>query len=176
MSGEHPLVVSRVVGDVLDPFTATTDLSVSFDGRIIYNGYRLLPSHVVGRPRVEIGGGDNFRNFYTLVMVDADAPNPCDPYLREYLHWLVTNIPGSTEASLFGTEIVRYESPQPSIGIHRYVLVLFRQPGSRQIVNAPARRQNFNTREFSQNHNLGSPVAAMYYNCNRESGTGGRRF
>lgn len=73
-----------------------------------------------------------------------------------------------------GQEIVRYESPQPSIGIHRYVFVLFRQLG-RQTVYAPGWRQNFNTRDFAELYNLGSPVAVVYYNCQRESGTGGRR-
>ncbi|GFP81154.1 protein flowering locus t [Phtheirospermum japonicum] len=169
----HPLVVSRVVGDVLEPFTATAELRVFSDGRIIYNGSSLRPSQVAGRPRVEIGDSGDFRTFYTLVMVDADAPNPSNPHFKEYLHWLVTDIPGSTGVG-FGKEVVSYESPQPSMGIHRLVLALFRQ-AARQTVNAPIRRQNFNTREFSQLHNLGSPVAAVYYNCHRENGTGGRR-
>lgn len=73
-----------------------------------------------------------------------------------------------------GHEIVCYESPRPSMGIHRFVFVLFRQLG-RQTVYAPGWRQNFNTRDFAELYNLGSPVAAVYYNCQRESGTGGRR-
>ncbi|KAI3456004.1 hypothetical protein Pfo_012667 [Paulownia fortunei] len=166
------LVVSRVVGDVLDPFTATTELRVFSDGRMICNGCSLRPSQVVSQPRIEIRG-DDFRTLYTLVMVDADAPNPSNPHFKEYLHWLVTDIPGSTGAD-FGKEIVSYESPQPSMGIHRLVLVLFQQSG-RQTVNAPGRRQNFSTREFSQLYDLGSPVAAVYYNGHRENGTGGRR-
>ncbi|XP_011096577.2 protein HEADING DATE 3A-like [Sesamum indicum] len=168
----NPLVVSRVVGDVLDAFTSTVELRVYSDGRMVCNGCNFRPSQVVAQPRVDIGG-DDFRSFYTLVMVDADAPSPSNPCLREYLHWLVTDIPGSTGAG-FGKEIVSYESPQPSIGIHRLVLGLFRQP-RRQTVDAPGRRQNFNTREFSRVYNLGSPVAAVYYNCQREGGTGGRR-
>ena len=69
-----------------------------------------------------------------------------------------------------------YESPPPSItGIHRIVFVLFRQLG-RQVVHAPRWRNNFNTRDFAQVYNLGSPVAAAYFNCQRESGWGGRRM
>ncbi|KAK6150063.1 hypothetical protein DH2020_017588 [Rehmannia glutinosa] len=168
----HPLVVSGVVGDVLEPFTATTELRVYSDGRTIFNGSSMRPSQVAGRPRVEIGGED-FRTFYTLVMVDADAPSPSNPHFKEYLHWLVTDIPGSTGAG-FGNELVSYESPRPLMGIHRLVLALFRQ-AARQTVNPPGRRHNFNTREFSQLYDLGSPVAAVYYNCHRENGTGGRR-
>lgn len=68
-----------------------------------------------------------------------------------------------------------YEAPNPATGIHRMVLVLFRQLG-RETVYAPSRRHNFSTRSFARRYNLGAPVAAMYFNCQRQSGTGGRRF
>ncbi|KAJ1404648.1 Phosphatidylethanolamine-binding protein, partial [Sesbania bispinosa] len=106
------------------------------------------------------------------VMVDADAPSPSNPVLREYLHWMVTDIPATTSAS-FGREVVFYESPQPSAGIHRLVMVLFKQLG-RDTVFAPEWRHNFNTRGFAENNNL-APVAAVYFNCRRERGCGGRR-
>ncbi|KAK2988136.1 hypothetical protein RJ640_017468 [Escallonia rubra] len=184
-----PLVVGRVVGDVLDPFTRSISLSVSYTSRELNNGCELRPSQVVNQPRVDIGGND-LRTFYTLVMVDPDAPSPSDPNLREYLHWLVTDIPATTgvffklvpfanlllynQSSAAGQEVVCYESPRPSMGIHRFVYVLFRQLG-RQTVYAPGWRQNFNTRDFAELYNLGSPVAAVYFNCQRESGSGGRR-
>lgn len=84
------------------------------------------------------------------------------------------NIPGTTNAS-FGQQIVAYESPQPTVGIHRMVMILFRQP-SRLTVYAPGWRQQFNTRDFAEYNELGLPVDAVYFNCQRESGTGGRRF
>ncbi|CAN1217630.1 Protein HEADING DATE 3A [Linum perenne] len=154
-----PLVVGRVIGDVLDPFTRSIPLRVIyFNNREINNGCELKPSQVVNQPRVDIGG-DDLRTFYTLVMVDPDAPSPSDPSLREYLHWL---------------EVVCYESPRPSVGIHRFVFILFRQLG-RQTVYAPGWRQNFNTRDFAELYNLGLPVSAVYFNGQRESGSGGRR-
>ncbi|KAE8699075.1 Protein HEADING DATE 3A [Hibiscus syriacus] len=73
-----------------------------------------------------------------------------------------------------GQEVVCYESPRPTVGIHHFVFVLFRQPG-RQTVYAPGWRQNFNTRDFAELYNLGLPVAAVYFNCQRESGSGGHR-
>uniref|UniRef100_A0A7N0V391 Flowering locus T n=1 Tax=Kalanchoe fedtschenkoi TaxID=63787 RepID=A0A7N0V391_KALFE len=169
-----PLVVGRVIGDVLDPFTRSISLAVTYNNnREVANACELKPSQVVSQPRVDIGGED-LRTFYTLVMVDPDAPSPSDPNLREYLHWLVTDIPATTGVS-FGQEIVCYESPRPSAGIHRFVFVLFRQLG-RQTVYPPGWRQNFQTREFAEVYNLGSPVAAVYFNCQRESGSGGRRM
>ncbi|KAL5711665.1 Protein HEADING DATE 3A [Ranunculus cassubicifolius] len=168
-----PLVVGRVVGDVLDPFNRSIQLSVVYGNREVSNGCELKPSMVVNQPRVNVGG-DDLRTFYTLIMVDPDAPNPSDAQHREYLHWLVTNISATTNAS-FGQEIVCYESPRPSVGIHRIVFVLFQQLG-RQTVYAPGCRLNFITKDFAELYNLGSPVAAVYYNCQRENGSGGRRF
>ncbi|XP_027083083.1 protein FLOWERINGUS T 1-like [Coffea arabica] len=171
-SGGDPLEVGRVIGDVLDPFTRSVSLRVIYGGRVVISGSELRASQVESQPRVEIGG-DDFRTFYTLVMVDPDAPSPSDPNLREYLYWLVTDIPATT-GPLFGREIVCYESPRPSVGIHRLIFVLFRQLG-RQIVYAPGWRQNFCTRDFAELYNLGLPVAAVYFNCQRQSGSGGRR-
>lgn len=74
-----------------------------------------------------------------------------------------------------GNEVVGYERPRPTSGIHRFVFVLFRQQ-CRQRVYAPGWRQNFNTREFAELYNLGLPVAAVFFNCQRESGSGGRTF
>ncbi|XP_061369439.1 protein VERNALIZATION 3-like [Gastrolobium bilobum] len=166
-----PLVVAGVIGDVLNPFTSTVSLRVVINNREISNGCQLRPSQLVNRPRVAVDGED-LRTFYTLVMVDADAPSPSNPILREYLHWMVTDIPATTNAS-FGRELLFYESPQPSAGIHRLVLVLFKQLG-RDTVFAPEWRHNFNTRNFAEINNLAT-VAAVYFNCQRERGCGGRR-
>lgn len=61
-----PLVVGRVIGDVLDPFTRSISLRVTYNNREVNNGCELKPSHVVNQPRVDIGG-DDLRTFYTLV-------------------------------------------------------------------------------------------------------------
>ncbi|XP_078170064.1 protein HEADING DATE 3A-like [Carex rostrata] len=168
-----PLAIGRVIGDVVDPFVRSTSLSVAYGTREVTSGSELRPSQVVQQPRVDVGGAD-LRTFYTLVMVDPDSPSPSDPHLREYLHWLVIDIPGTTNAT-FGQEIMCYESPRPTSGIHRIAFVLFQQLG-RQTVYAPGWRPNFNTRDFAELYDLASPVAAAYFNCQRESGSGGRRM
>lgn len=132
------------------------------------------------------------------VMVDPDAPTPTNPTMREYLHWwvwvadffqlkstavfisfnfrMVTDIPETTTAN-FGNEIIPYESPRPTSGIHRMVFVLFQQQSrnmARSVTNQC--RPNFNTRQFGEMYNLGSPTTVVYFNCQRERGSGGRRF
>ncbi|CAL9782609.1 unnamed protein product, partial [Musa acuminata subsp. burmannicoides] len=162
-----PLTVGRVIGDVLDSFNPSVKLEVVYGpNKRVYNGHEFMPSAVCAKPRVEIGG-DDMRSFYTLILTDPDAPSPSDPRSREHLHWIVTDIPGTTNVS-FGEEIVGYEAPKPFIGIHRYVFVLFKQKG-RQTVYAPASRDHFSTRDFSEENGLGLTVAAVYFNAQRET-------
>ncbi|XP_075081993.1 protein FLOWERING LOCUS T 1-like [Nicotiana tabacum] len=182
--GRDTLVLGRVIGDVLDPFTKSIDLRVVYSSRQVINGCDFRPSQVIHQPRIDIGGADNC-TFYTLVMVDPDAPTPTNPNMREYLHWshlfvstLLTDIPAAIGVS-FGNEVVSYESrgsPRPTIGIHRFVFVLFLQLRRENNVYAPQSRQNFNTRDFAELYDLGLPVAAVYFNGQRKNDTGGRRL
>ncbi|CAN1264882.1 CEN-like protein 1 [Linum perenne] len=111
--------------------------------KLVSNGHELMPALISSKPRVDISGDD----------------------LR-----MVTDIPGTTDAS-FGKEVVSYEVPRPVVGIHRYVFVLFKQARGRQTVRAPqsSSRDCFNTRRFSQENGLGLPVAAVYFNAQRET-------
>ncbi|CAM0913972.1 unnamed protein product [Alopecurus aequalis] len=172
MSAEDRLVVARVIRDVLDPFTSTVPLRIAYNNRLVPVGAELRPSAVVSKPRVDIGSND-MRVLYTLILVDPDAPSPSHPSLREYLHWMVADIPGTTGVS-FGQELVVYERPEPRQGIHRMVFVLFQQIG-RGTVFAPYMRQNFSCRSFAHDYHL-NIVAATYFNCQREGGSGGRRY
>ncbi|KAK9063208.1 hypothetical protein SSX86_017078 [Deinandra increscens subsp. villosa] len=163
----EPLAVGRVIGEVVDTFTPSVKLNVTYNlNKTVSNGHELMPNLLTTKPRVDIGGED-MRSAYTLIMTDPDVPGPSDPYLREHLHWIVTDIPGTTDAS-FGSEIVSYETPKPVIGIHRYVFLLFKQK-TRKSVTPPASRDRFNTRSFIQEHGLGLPVAAVYFNAQREN-------
>ncbi|KAL6899836.1 hypothetical protein ACP4OV_006494 [Aristida adscensionis] len=164
----EPLVVGKVIGEVLDNFNPTVKMTVTYSAnKQVFNGHEFFPSAVAPKPRVEVQGGD-LRSFFTLVMTDPDVPGPSDPYLREHLHWIVTDIPGTTDAS-FGREVVSYESPRPNIGIHRFIFVLFQQKERGQVVRLPTSRDRFCTRQFAQDNKLPLTVAAVYFNAQRET-------
>ncbi|KAJ7560955.1 hypothetical protein O6H91_03G007500 [Diphasiastrum complanatum] len=61
----------------------------------------------------------------------------------------------------------------PAMGIHRFILTLFKQQVPTQVINLPRARHKFSTRSFAQKNDLGTPVAAVYFNAQRESA--GRR-
>ncbi|KAG6500447.1 hypothetical protein ZIOFF_040292 [Zingiber officinale] len=149
-----PLVLGRVIGEVIDPFIPTVRMTVNYNSHnLVCNGQELFPSAVVAKPRVEVQGGE-LRSFFTLVMTDPDAPGPSDPFLREHVA---------------GNEVVRYESPRPSIGIHRFVFVLFQQRRRQSVAATPAQRDRFSTRSFAEGNDLGLPVAVVYFNAQRET-------
>nr|ACG48615.1 MFT2 - Corn MFT-like protein [Zea mays] len=112
-----PLVVGRVIGEVVDLFVPSISMTVAYDGpKDISNGCLLKPSATAAPPLVRISGRRN--DLYTLIMTDPDAPSPSNPTMREYLHWIVINIPGGTDATK-GEEVVEYMGPRPPVGIHR---------------------------------------------------------
>ncbi|KAJ4889444.1 Protein MOTHER of FT and TF 1 [Raphanus sativus] len=161
-----PLVVGRVIGDVLDMFIPTANMSVYFGPKHITNGCEIKPSAAVNPPRVIISGNSN--ELYTLVMTDPDAPSPSEPNMREWVHWIVVDIPGGTNPSK-GKEILQYMEPRPPVGIHRYIFVLFRQNSPvGMMVQQPPSRANFSTRMFAGHLDLGLPVATVYFNAQKE--------
>lgn len=68
-----------------------------------------------------------------------------------------------------GKELVSYEIPKPNIGIHRFVFVLFKQKSRESVMTTPSSRDHFNTRNFASQNDLGLPVAAVYFNAQRET-------
>ncbi|XP_042520767.1 protein MOTHER of FT and TFL1-like [Macadamia integrifolia] len=165
----EPLVVGRVIGDVLDMFSPTIEFTVHYGSKQVANGCEIKPSATSNKPRVQLSGSRVIsNNLYTLVMTDPDAPSPSEPTMREWLHWIVVDIPQGLDASK-GKEIVPYMGPKPPTGIHRYVFALFQQRGpmGRDIL-PPDARCNFSTRNFAAQSGLGLPVAAVYFNAQKE--------
>jgi hypothetical protein len=65
----EPLVLAHVIRDVLDSFTPTASMRITYNNRLLLAGAELKPSAVVNKPRVDVGGTD-LRVFYTLVSKD----------------------------------------------------------------------------------------------------------
>ena len=63
----EPLAVGRVIGEVVDAFTPSVKLSVTYNlNKMVSNGHELMPNVITSKPRVDIGGED-MRSAYTLV-------------------------------------------------------------------------------------------------------------
>lgn len=84
--------------------------------------------------------------------------------MSELVHWLIANIPGD--------DIIKGESlrdyigcgPLPDSGLHRYLFVVYKQPGKlnfdeQHIGHTIHGRLGFKLREFASKYNLGDPIA-----------------
>jgi hypothetical protein len=63
----EPLIVGKVIGDVLDMFTPAANFTVHYGSRQIANGCEIKPSLAVDRPNVQILGPRVSTNLYSLV-------------------------------------------------------------------------------------------------------------
>ena len=74
----EPLIVGRVIGEVLDPFNPCVKMVTTYNSnKLVFNGHELYPSAVVSKPRVEVQGGD-LRSLFTLV--ECIRLDPHTPY------------------------------------------------------------------------------------------------
>lgn len=161
---------SRIIPDLVDRVSAApgAQLEVAFHGRAVQDGQLLAPREAANAPHAAIRGGSE-GGLYTLIASDPDPPDPEAPKYREWLHWLVTNIPAGGDATR-GSEVAHWRGPSPPIGTHRYVFMLFQQPNQEPIQaedpsgGDPGKRAHFSTRAFARAHNLGDPVAVTWFN------------
>lgn len=89
-------------------------------------GNVLTPTQVKDKPTLTWDAENGA--FYSVLLVDPDAPSRQMPKFREYRHWLVMNIPGSSIDQ--GEEIIGYigSGPPKNTGLHRYIYLIYKQP------------------------------------------------
>lgn len=87
----------KVIPDVVDKLAdQVLDLRVSYKELEIANGVKLWVAQTQQAPHVTFPDRDFGSHLYTLIMLDPDAPSPQEPTFKHFLHWVVTNIPGTT--------------------------------------------------------------------------------
>ncbi|CAH2051987.1 unnamed protein product, partial [Iphiclides podalirius] len=156
-----------VVPDVV-PVAPSALLKVKYPSGVEVNeGNELTPTQVKDQPTVEWDAEPNA--FYTVAMTDPDAPSRKEPTFREWHHWLVGNVPG---ANVGGGEVLSAyvgSGPPPSTGLHRYVFLVYKQPGKiafdeKRLPNTSGDgRAMFSIAKFASKYNLGTPIAGNFY-------------
>lgn len=124
-SPEEKARIMRIIPDLVRALPNTT-LKVTYPGNHkVDMGNDLEPSDVVDAPHVELNGKRG--HFYSLCLLDADAPSAAKPRHRAWLHWLVVNIPPRKVHA--GKVLAAYSPPTPatSTGSHRLVFIQFEQ-------------------------------------------------
>ncbi|CAB3219856.1 unnamed protein product [Arctia plantaginis] len=158
---------SKIVPDVI-PTAPTVNIQLKYpSGAIASQGNELTPTQVKDQPSVSFEADPN--SYYTLIFTDPDNYDGPEQVYREWHHWLVVNIPGGDVSK--GDVLSGYigSGPPQGTGIHRYVYIVYKQPGKlnfnesvldNKSING---RAAFSTKKFAEKYNLGAPVAGNFY-------------
>uniref|UniRef100_A0A2H1W3R8 SFRICE_008466 n=1 Tax=Spodoptera frugiperda TaxID=7108 RepID=A0A2H1W3R8_SPOFR len=157
-----------VVPDVIN-IPPSELLTVKYpNGSTVTTGKELTPTQVKDQPVVQWAAKDE--EYYTLAMVDPDAPSREEPKFREWHHWLVGNIHGGHIGK--GEILSEYigSGPPKGTGLHRYVFLVYKQPEKCDFSKMPKLRNNsgdkrgkFSIAKFATQYKLGSPIAGNFY-------------
>lgn len=157
-----------IVPDVIDTVPSQVLVIKYPSGVEVNGGNELTPTQVKDIP-THISWPTEEGALYTLCMTDPDAPSRQTPTYREWHHWLVVNIPGNSVGD--GKTMSQYvgSGPPPGTGLHRYVFLVYKQPGTLNPDEAVLTNRSgdgrgcFKIRDFAKKYNLGSPVAGNFY-------------
>nr|XP_018906378.1 PREDICTED: putative odorant-binding protein A5 [Bemisia tabaci]XP_018906379.1 PREDICTED: putative odorant-binding protein A5 [Bemisia tabaci]XP_018906380.1 PREDICTED: putative odorant-binding protein A5 [Bemisia tabaci] len=104
------------------------------------------------------------------MLVGPDEPSRDAPTDREFLHWLIVNIP--IDAVICGDERVEYIPPTPKkdTGVHRYVYVVLQQAHDKMTFDEPhlkntsiAERKNWSTKAFMKKYGFKEAHAVNFF-------------
>lgn len=112
---------------------------------------------------------------YAVAMVDPDAPSATEPTYREVRHYLVGNVEATTlRRGEFNASSVKVLSafvnpaPPEGTGFHRYVQLIYEQPGFVAFGPVDASILNFNVTAFAAEYGLRGPVASNFFRTQYE--------
>ncbi|XP_062976390.1 large ribosomal subunit protein mL38 [Elgaria multicarinata webbii] len=135
----------------------------------VYHGNVVTPTEAFNPPKVSFEAAEG--SLWTLLLTNLDG------HLRdtdmEYIHWLVTNIPGNQIEA--GNEICHYfpAFPAKGTGYHRYVFLLFKQlqpiDFTEDVRPTPChslKMRTFKTFDFYKKHqNHMTPAGLAFFQC-----------
>eukprot|EP00271_Cylindrocystis_brebissonii_P000656 TRINITY_DN107_c0_g1_i1.p1 TRINITY_DN107_c0_g1~~TRINITY_DN107_c0_g1_i1.p1 ORF type:complete len:185 (+),score=31.51 TRINITY_DN107_c0_g1_i1:273-827(+) len=170
----------KVIPDVLDAFRPQVLAEIVYGSTPVITGSALRIEGTQDCPQFrwkDTSGSSS--DLYTLALVDPDAPKPQEPSMREYVHWIVANIPASFSAQCQdfrkeSTEVLPYKGPAPIAGNHRYIFVLYKQSKRLDSLPSPSERTNFTLRSYAKENGLGTPIFADMFFCEKEEEAGAR--
>ncbi|XP_064080072.1 protein D2-like isoform X2 [Macrobrachium nipponense] len=168
------LMTEEIVPDVVDELPSNC-VKVKYGSREVSCGNVMTPTQVFEEP-TEICWPADTSNLYTLCMTDPDAPSRQNPIMREFLHWLVVNIPGCELSK--GETLAQFvgSGPPKGTGLHRYVYLAYQQPGKiscdepKMPNNSVENRRQFSIRNFAAKYKL-KPVAGNFYQAEYDETT-----
>lgn len=133
-------------------------LKVNINEHTILNGEYLSLNEAQINPKITFHRFPN--DYYTIIMVDPDAPSRSNPIYKYWLHLLIINN---------DQIIIPYHPPSPpkKSGKHRYIFYLVKQTHqinmkNLNLLNDNSHRSNFNLADFII-HNQMKIIESVYF-------------
>nr|AFM90991.1 phosphatidylethanolamine-binding protein 2 [Callorhinchus milii] len=152
-----------------------TAMKVKYNGlEITTLGQTLKAGEIKNRPFTINWKGMKMNKFYTLLLVDLDAPSRAAPSQREWRHFMLYNMKGNVMDSGIVQAPYIGSLPPAGSGFHRYVWPVYEQNGRLTVTERPLQlsffgRGGFQSAKFRIQHNMKGPVAGTAYRCQWDS-------
>nr|XP_018916854.1 PREDICTED: protein D1-like isoform X2 [Bemisia tabaci] len=166
------LIDSKIIPDVI-PQAVQFNLKILFGNEEIKYGNLLVPSTVKEEPTL-LEWPSDMHKYYSIVMTDADNPEPEDNIHAEWVHWVVMDVQGGNRNVC--RIVVPYQKPQQNDfrklkGMHRYVIAVYEQPHANVTFHMPvlddepphADRAHFSSKYFVKRHKMQPACAANFF-------------
>jgi phosphatidylethanolamine-binding protein (PEBP) family uncharacterized protein len=149
------------------------NLIIKYDNVQVKQGNYIDMNRFINKPTIYYPYIKNI--YYSLLMVDIDAPTKSKPIYKYWIHWMIGNIYSSTQIhnndnliynNIYGLSIIDYMSPTPQKGTgpHRYVFLLYKQPYKLNYNYEYPSRKKFNVKEYANKYNL-ELLNIVYFKC-----------
>ncbi|GFR00057.1 OV-16 antigen [Trichonephila clavata] len=151
-------IVPNIIPDVPDK-----EIKVEYTEIPLECGEELLQNVTRYQPALTFTGL-NEDKLHTLIMFDPDAPNPENPHLANYRHWVLEDIPGNNFYEGYTVSSYKGPDPPPNSDAHRYIFLVYQQPKSKKLRETfdDDKRAHFKIKTFVNKRNLIGPLAGNF--------------
>ncbi|XP_065915392.1 large ribosomal subunit protein mL38-like [Dysidea avara] len=129
--------------------------TISYGSQHVYHGNIMEANKTVSQPNVKLPPHNDDNHLWTMIMTNPDGN--LQDQTTELLHWMVTNISGTSLSD--GVEVYPYLPPIPpqGSGYHRYVFAVYshKEPLPSDLLPATENlleRRTFSTSRFLSDH------------------------
>ena len=156
-----------VIPDVISQ-EPPNQLDLTFEDNIVTPAQIMTTTETSMCPLISFNAESD--KYYTLICVDPDAPNRKMHLFRNWLHYIVVNIPGDNIEQ--GNVICKYSGPEPpkNSGLHRYIFLVYQQANGQQQFNktypdkgTSLSRSKFNVNKFIKQYQCEKLIAANFF-------------
>jgi len=128
---------------------------IQYNGKQVHNEEVLKKADTQTVPTVQINlKTDPQMPYFTLLMVDPDAPQRGNEIAGPWLHWIKASFTENNVDS--GTTLADYQGPTPpdGTGPHQYIILLYKSATDEIALDGGVKRKQFQLQKFEKNNNL----------------------